>query len=44
MMDLVEYCHEGGKSKVDLAGAMARFRDVDTPSLERSAAIRLWDY
>ncbi|CAK0773434.1 hypothetical protein CVIRNUC_004065 [Coccomyxa viridis] len=35
MTDLIEYCHEGGKSRVDLAGAMAKFRDADAPSLKR---------
>ena len=41
MMDLIEYCHEGGKSRVDLAGAMAKFRDADAPSLERSETMHL---
>ena len=44
MTDLIEYCHEGGKSRVDLAGAMANFRDADAPSLERSGAMHLWDH
>lgn len=44
MTDLIEYCHEGGKSRVDLAGAMAKFRDADAPSLERSGAMHLWNH
>ena len=44
MTDLMEYCHEGGKSRVDLAGAIAKFRDADMPSLERSDTVHLWNY
>ena len=41
MYDDKKDCHEGGKSRVDLAGAMAKFRDADAPSLERSDTMHL---
>ena len=44
MMDVIEYCHEGSKSKVDLAGAMARFRSADALSLKGSAAMHFHIY
>ena len=44
MTDLIEYCHEGSKSKVDLAGAMARFRSADALSLKGSAAMHFHIY
>ena len=42
MTNLIEYCHEGGKSRVDLAGAMAKFRDANAPLLERSDTVHPW--
>lgn len=38
LADLMTYCVEGGKSTIDLAGAKAKFADVEVALLERSAA------